>query len=84
MGDENIAFYATLGSESNRELLISARRRHGGPTVIARKQCDAGDEDISSAEMRTPGLLKADVRERWKRGVRGIYPHRDGHGTCTQ
>lgn len=55
LSDENIAFYATPGSESNRELLISARRRHGGPTVIARKQCNAGDEDVSSAEMRTPG-----------------------------
>lgn len=83
-GDENITFYATLGSESNRELLISARRRHGGPTVIARKQCDAGDEEISFAEMRTPGLLKADGREQSKRDGRGIYLDRDVHRTCTQ
>jgi len=62
MEDENITFSATFGNESNRELLISACRRHGGPlTVIARKQCDVRDEDISFAEMRTPSLLKADT-----------------------
>jgi len=49
-------------SESNRELLISARRRHSGPIVIVRKQCDTRDEDLI-AEMRTLGFLKADVRE---------------------
>lgn len=49
-------------SESNRELLISARRRHSGPIVIARKQCDTKDEDLI-VEMQALGLLKADVRE---------------------